>query len=291
MIAPATVLPPKETPRRPGTEPPPGATDCHVHVFAPAGRYPFNPARPYTPPPGIDAARLIRMHDAIGISRAVLVASNVYAEDLRATEDALEANPDRFRGVALIRPDIADPELDRLHGLGFRAVRINLVLPGALRMEHLPVLAPRLADRGWHIEVQSKPETLAEMADRLLALPIDLVVDHLALLRPEHGDKHPGIVAVLRLLDSGRGWAKLSGPYVGEPEGPRFPKAVVLARRFAEAAPERCLWGSNWPHPQAVPIPDDGDLVDWLSEVVPEPAVRRRILVDNPARLFGFPPS
>jgi 2-pyrone-4,6-dicarboxylate lactonase len=284
-----TVLPPKDVPSRPRTMPPPGATDCHVHVFAPPNRYPFYAARAYTPPPGIDAARLIRMHEAIGVGRAVLVASNVYAEDLRATEDALKAHPDRFRGVALIRPDIADAEFDRLHRLGFRAVRINLVLAGALRMEHLPALAPRLADRGWHLEVQSKPETLAEVADRLMALPIDIAIDHLSLIRPEHGENHPGIAAVLRLLDGGRGWAKLSGPYVGEPAGPRYPKAAALARRFAEAAPERCLWGSNWPHPQAVPMPDDGDLVDWLAEVVPDAAARKRILVDNPARLFGFP--
>ena len=289
MTEPAIVLPPMDAPRRPATAPPPGATDCHVHVFAPAGRYPFNPARPYTPPEGIDAARLIRMHEAIGVSRAVLVASNVFAEDLRATEDALRAYPDRFRGVALIRPDIAEAELDRLHGIGFRAVRINLVLPGALRLEHLPALAPRLASRGWHIEVQSKPETLAEVATSLLALPIDLVVDHLALIRPEHGEAHPGIAAVLRLLDSGRGWAKLSGPYVGEPEGRHFPKAAALARRFGQTAPERCLWGSNWPHPQAVPMPDDGDLLDWLAEAVPDATARHRILVDNPARLFGFP--
>ena len=116
-----TVLPPKDAPRRPKAMPPEGATDCHVHVFAPPDRYPFFPGRAYTPPPGIDAARLIRMHEAIGVSRAVLVASNVYAEDLRATEDALKAHPDRFRGVALIRPDVADSELDRLHALGFRA--------------------------------------------------------------------------------------------------------------------------------------------------------------------------
>ena len=284
-----TVLPPKDAPRRPEAMPPPGATDCHVHVFAPPSRYPFYPARAYTPPLGIDASRLIWMHEAIGVSRAVLVASNVYAEDLRATEDALKAHPDRFRGVALIRPEVADSELDRLHALGFRAVRINLVLAGALRLEHLPALAPRLADRGWHLEVQSKPETLAEVVEQLRALPVDVAIDHLALLRPEHGESHPGIAAVLRLLDGGRGWAKLSGPYVGEPGGPRFPKAVALARRFAAAAPERCLWGSNWPHPQAVPMPDDGDLVDWLAEAVPDAAPRARILVDNPARLFGFP--
>ncbi len=284
-----SVLPPKDMPRRPKATPPPGATDCHVHVFAPPDRYPFYPARAYTPPPGIDASRLIRMHEAIGVSRAVVVASNVYAEDLRATEDALKAYPDRFRGVALIRPDIADAELDRLHALGFRAVRINLVLAGALRLEHLPELAPRLADRCWHLEIQSKPETLAEVADKLIALPVDVAIDHLSLIRPEHGENHPGVAAVLRLLDSGRGWAKLSGPYVGEPGGPRFPKAAALARRFAAAALERCLWGSNWPHPQAVPMPDDGDLVDWLAEAVPDAAARARILVDNPARLFGFP--
>jgi 2-pyrone-4,6-dicarboxylate lactonase len=289
MTVPASVLPPKDMPRRPANAAPPGATDCHVHVFAPPGQFPFNPARPYTPAPGIDAARLIRMHEAIGISRAVLVASNVYAEDLRATEEALAAHPGRFRGVALIRPDIAESDLDRLNRLGFRAVRINLVLPGALRMEHLPALAPRLAARGWHLEVQSRPETLAEVAHQLAALPIEIAIDHLALIRPEHGENHPGIAAVLRLLDGGRGWAKLSGPYVGEPGGPGFPKAAGLARRFAVAAPERCLWGSNWPHPQAQPIPDDGDLLDWLADAVPDAGARRRILVDNPARLFGFP--
>jgi predicted TIM-barrel fold metal-dependent hydrolase len=291
MSAPASVLPPLDMPRRPTHAVPPGATDCHVHVFAAPGRFPFHAARAYTPPMGIDASRLIRMHEAIGVDRAVLIASNVYAEDLRATEEALTAHPGRFRGVALIRPDIAEAELDRLHALGFRAVRINLVLAGALRLEHLPALAPRLAARGWHLEVQLKPETLVEVSSRLLVLPIEIAIDHLALIRPEHGENHPAIAAVRRLLDGGRGWAKLSGPYVGEPQGPRFPKAAALARLFAEAAPERCLWGSNWPHPQAQPIPDDGDLVDWLAEAVPDAAARRRILVDNPARLFGFAPS
>ncbi|MBM3546299.1 MAG: hypothetical protein FJX54_05065 [Alphaproteobacteria bacterium] len=288
MTVPASVLPPLDTPRRPVHPVPAGATDCHVHVFAPPGRFPFNPGRPYTPAPGMHPGRLIRMHQAIGVSRAVLVASNVYAEDLRATEEALAVYPDRFRGVALVRPDVAESELDRLHRLGFRAVRINLVLPGALKLEHLPMLAPRLAARGWHLEVQTKPETLAEVVGQLLALPIDVAIDHLSLIRPEHGDNHPGIAAVLRLLDSGRGWAKLSGPYVGEPVGPRFPKAAILAKRFASAAPERCLWGSNFPHPQAEPMPDDGDLIDWLAEAVPDATARKRILVDNPARLFGF---
>jgi len=290
MTASAPVLPPLDTPRRPTAAVPPGAVDCHVHVFAPPDRFPFSPERAYTPAPAIDPARLIRMHEAIGIGRAVLVASNVYAEDLRATEEALTAHPDRFRGVALVGPGIADAELDRLHRFGFRAVRINLVAPGALKIEHLPALAPRLAARGWHLEVQSKPEILAEIATQLAALPIAIAIDHLALLRPEHGENHPGVAAVLRLLDGGRGWAKLSAPYVGE-SGPRFPKAAALARRFAAAAPERCLWGSNWPHPQAQPIPDDGDLVDWLAEAVPDADARKRILVDNPARLFGFPAS
>lgn len=289
MTDPASVLPPMDAPRRPATAVPPGSTDCHVHVFAPPGHVPFSPARAYTPAPGIDAVRLIRMHEAMGIGRAVLVASNVYAEDLRATEAALAAHPDRFRGVALIRPDVADSELDRLHRLGFRAIRINLVLAGALRMEHLPTLAPRLAARGWHLEVQSKPETLVEAVGRLMALPVDVVIDHLSLLRPQHKEVHVG--AVLRLLDGGRGWAKLSAPYVGEPGDRHYPMAAAVARRFAAAAPERCLWGSNWPHPQAQPIPDDGDLLDWLAEAVPDAAARRRILVDNPARLFGFPPS
>ena len=229
------------------------------------------------------------MHRTLGIARAVLVASNVYAEDLRATEDALRDHPRRFRGVALVRPDVADGELRRLDGLGFRAVRINLVLPGALGIEHLPRLAPRLAGLGWHLEVQARPETLAEVAERLRALPVDLVLDHLCLIRPEHGPDHPGVAAALRLLEGGRGWAKLSAPYVGEPGGSRFPHAAALARRFVAAAPERCLWGSNWPHPQAVPIPDDGDLLDWLAEAIPDEASRRRVLVDNPARRYGFP--
>jgi predicted TIM-barrel fold metal-dependent hydrolase len=288
MTSPATVLPPHPDPHKPRFAAPSGAVDCHVHVFAPPERYPFAAGRGYTPAPGIDPARLKRMHDRLGIARAVLVASNVYGEDLRATEDALRDHPDRFRGVALLRPDVEDDELKRLDRLGFVATRINLVLPGALRLEHLPELAPRLAALGWHLEVQSKPETMAEVAGRLRALPVELVLDHLCLIRPEHGPEHPGAVAALRLLESGRAWMKLSAPYVGEPGGAPYPKAAALARRFADAAPERCLWGSNFPHPQAVPIPDDGDLMDWLADIVPDEAARRRILVDNPVRRYRF---
>lgn len=288
---PAQVLPPHPAPHRPAASVPPGAIDCHVHVFAPPDLYPFMAGRAYTPAPGIDPARLARMHAAIGIERAVLVASNVYGEDLRATEDALSAEPSRFRGVALLRPDVTDEELKRLDMLGFRAARINLVAAGALRLEHLDALAPRLAARRWHIEVQPTPAALAEIGERLHDLPVEVVVDHLGLIKPEHGLEHPGTKALLRLLDRGRTWIKLSAPYVGEPGGPRFPKAVELARRFVAAAPDHCLWGSNWPHPQAMPIPDDGDLMDWLAEVVPDEAARRRILVDNPARRYGFPPA
>jgi predicted TIM-barrel fold metal-dependent hydrolase len=267
---------------------PAGACDTHAHVFAPAGVYAYAEKRPYTPATDTGLPAYRRMLDAIGFERAVLVHFNIYGPDNRATIDALAETPGAFRGVALVRPEVDDAALEQLSAAGMRGVRINLEFPGELGLEGVERMAPRLARLGWHVQMLTSMGRLPEIAPRLLALPLDVVIDHMGLPRSEADLATPGLARMLDLLSSGRVWVKLSAPYYGHADAPAYALATAVARRLLAANPERMLFGTNWPHPHADPVPDEGVLVDWIAAVTDHPAGLRQVLVDNPARLYGF---
>jgi 2-pyrone-4,6-dicarboxylate lactonase len=280
--------PPRANPGRPAARVPNGACDTHAHVFAPAGIYPYAARRPYTPAPetGLEAYR--RMLAAIGFARGVLVHSNIYGPDNRATTDALAAMAGAFRGIALVGPEVDGSTLAALAAVGMRGIRINLEFPGETSLDDVEAMAPRLAGFGWHVQMLTKAARLPAIAARLKALPIDVVIDHMGLPRSEDDLTGPGFRALLRLLETGKAWVKLSAPYYADRDGPGYPFASRAARRLWQACPERMLFGTNWPHPHADPVPDDGALVDWIAAIAGSEAGLRQILVDNPGRLYGF---
>jgi predicted TIM-barrel fold metal-dependent hydrolase len=282
--------PPRARPRAPRCTVPAGACDSHAHVFAPPGVYPYAERRPYTPAPGTDLAAYRRTLRALGIERAVLVHSNVYGPDNRATTDALARMAGAFCGIALVRPEIEDATLKGLAAAGIRGIRINLEFPGETGVAEVEAMAPRLAALGWHVQMLVQAERLPGIAARLRALPIDVVIDHMGLPTPERGLETAGMRALLALLESGRCWVKLSAPYYGRSDPPEYAFAAAAAARLFAARPDRMLFGTNWPHPHASPPPDEGNLVDWLAGVAGGGAGLREVLVANPARLYGFAP-
>jgi 2-pyrone-4,6-dicarboxylate lactonase len=278
---------PRRAARRPRSKVPEGACDTHAHVFAPEGVYPYASRRPYTPASGTGLDAYRRMLGAIGFERAVLVHSNIYGPDNRATTDALAEMAGAFRGIALVRPEFDDAALAALAAAGMRGIRINLEFPGEMDLDDLEKMAPRLAGLGWHVQLLSGAARLAPLRERLAALPIDIVIDHMGL--PRAADRAgEAFAALLELLGTGRTWVKLSAPYYGRADGPDYPFGTEFARRLYAARPDRMLFGTNWPHPQADPVPDEGDLVDWIAAVTASEGGLRQVLVGNPARLYGF---
>jgi len=265
---------------------PPDACDCHMHVYEPG--YSAAPTWPFAVPNApLSSYREVRRET--GLSRCVVVQPNAYAFDNACTEAAIRALGDTARGVATIAPDIADSELERLHAAGFRSARCFMLARTLFTWDDVDVLAARIAPLGWHIDLQLDGRELPLHLDRLRRLPANLVIDHNGKFMEPVRAEHPAFAALLGLLDSGRVWVKLSAPYETSKRGPpRFDDVSVLARRLAAHAPERCLWASNWPHPGQANPPSNAMLLDLLRDWVPDEATRNRILVDNPALLYGF---
>jgi predicted TIM-barrel fold metal-dependent hydrolase len=268
---------------------PPRACDCHFHVFGPFARFPLDPGRAYDPPEAsVEAYR--RVAERLGIERMVIVQPSPYGTDNRVTLDAVRRfGPERARAVAVIDDSIDDTALRALDEGGVRGVRFNLVSGNGTPEAQLETLARRVAPLGWHVQVYAEGEKLAALTPLLARLPVDVVIDHIGGVRAALATAHPQFQALLRLLDSGRAWVKLCGyraSSVGHPWDDVAPNIQALAR----AAPERCVWGTDWPHVQMPPgpRPEPRALFDQLLAWVPDPRARRRILVENPARLYGF---
>jgi len=265
---------------------PPGACDCHMHVYD--SRYPVDP-RWTVPPPSAPAADYLRVQRELGLERVVVVQPNAYGFDNSCTTDAIRDLGAQARGVATVAPDVADAELSRLHAAGIRGARCYMLPNALLSWDDVRAVAARVAPLGWHVQVQLDGRDLPQYDGLLRGLPTDVVVDHngkfLELVSPEH----PAFRTLLRLLDSGRCWVKLSAPYeTSKTGGPRYEDVSVLARALATHNPEQCVWASNWPHPGRNPSPDNGEILDLLRDWAPDEATRRRILVDNPVRVYGF---
>jgi len=265
---------------------PPGACDCHMHVYD--VRYPVDP-RWTVPPPVAPVAAYREVQRELGIGRAVVVQPNAYAFDNRCTVDAIRELGPLTRGVAAVAPDVTDVELARLHEAGIRGARCYMLPNAFLTWDDVRAIAARVAPFGWHVQVQLDGRELPKHAALLTALPTEVVIDHNGkyLVPVEPSDL--SFATLLRLLDSGRTWVKLSAPYETSKTGePRYEDVSVLARALVARNPERCVWASNWPHPGQNPPPSSAAMLDLLLDWAPDAATRTRILVDNPARLYGF---
>jgi predicted TIM-barrel fold metal-dependent hydrolase len=283
--------PPDPHPRAPRHAPPPLAWDCHMHLFGPATQFQFEAHSPYTSDDAL-AEDYLRMQDTLGLARGVVVSAGGYGRNYRHLQWVLERFGKRLRGIILPPVDFRQDEIAPLQALGVRGIRM-FAGPAGHEWSHLPTIEPRLAqlvcDAGWHVQYQSLVHGhLVHVADQLLALPNRIVLDHFGAFDATLGLEQPAFTTVLRMLDTGRVWVKLSAPMRSTRE--EFPYAAMqpFAQALVRHAPERMLWGSDWPHVQLNDrlMPNDGDLVDLLAQWIPDEATRRRVLQENPRPLY-----
>jgi predicted TIM-barrel fold metal-dependent hydrolase len=273
---------------KPRFVPPPGATDCHFHTYDKT--YPAAKGATLLPEDASpDDYRALQRR--IDTTRGVIIQPSTYGTDNRlqiASRQALGA--ENFRVIAVVAEDISDADLRRLDEQGVRGVRFNLGFPGPLTVDSLKLLAPKLANLGWHCQINMRPKQIEDNADLLASLPGRLVLDHLAQIPQPAGLESAPYRIVRGLLDRGKTWIKLSGPYVSSKQGaPDYADAGAVAAAYVKAAPERMVWGSDWPHPSEKDgKPDDAKMLDLFAAWAGEAAFKR-ILVDNPAELYGFP--
>ena len=272
---------------------PPNACDCHHHIYDPA-RFPMvdTPGRP--PPSNGSMVEFRQLQKRIGTTRHIVVQPRNYGVENEITLDALKQAAGNARGVAVVRPTITDAELKRFNEAGVRGIRFSIGDPKSrvVQPDMIEPLAQRIAPLGWHIQFNMEAEQVVEMADLLRRLPTPLVFDHLGNPTLPAGIDHPSHAIIRGLIDKGRTWVKVSGAYSNTKIGPPdYPDATKIAQTFVKAAPERCVWGSDWPHPTMPDNnkPDDSVLFDLLLVWAPDEATRNRILVTNPEVLYGFP--
>jgi predicted TIM-barrel fold metal-dependent hydrolase len=274
--------------RTPSYRVPPGACDAHCHVFGPADRFPYAPDRAYTPP---DAPYedLVRLHRVLGVERAVIVHASCHGSDMRVTLDAIARSGGAVRGVAVVDPGVTDADLAALDAGGIRGVRFNFVkhLGGMPDMAFFDRVLAQVEPLGWHVVLHLDAEDVVELAPRIARIRVPFVIDHMGRVKAKNGLDQAPFQQLLELMRNPLAWVKICGAERVSSAGAPFRDALPFARALVEAAPDRVLWGTDWPHPNvAGDMPNDGDLVDLLAEAVGDEAVRRRVLVDNPARLY-----
>jgi len=285
-----TTAPPDPKPRKPQFKAPPLACDAHCHVFGPAARFPYADDRSYTPPDAPKEA-LSALHRHLGLERAVIVQASCHGSDNRAMLDAIAASRGRTMGVAIV-DDAEEATLAALHAGGVRGVRFNFVkhLGGMPDLDLFHAVVERIVPLGWHLVVHMDAVDIVELAPLLRALPVPFVVDHMGRVKAAGGLDQAPFKALLELARLETCWIKVCGSERVSSLGPPFTDAIPFARALVDAAPDRVLWGTDWPHPNVGRyMPNDGDLVDLLPLIAADPGKRQKLLVDNPARLYGFP--
>ena len=267
---------------------PAGAVDTHAHVIGEPSRHRFVEERSYTPPPA-SGDDYVRMLDATGMTFGVLVQVSVHGTDNTLLLDTLAAHPTSLRGVAVAPPDLPDTTWSELHDAGIRGLRLSTLMGGAVGLDNLDRYEALCAELGWHLQFFIDAERLSSQdASRLAKLRVPAVLDHLGHVSVSAGLDSRGMQLMLSLLRDGA-WTKLSAAY-RLAEQPPYGETIPFARALIEAAPDRCVWGSDWPHPAMWgSMPNVGDLLDLLADWAPDEAVRNRILVDNAHALYGFP--
>jgi 2-pyrone-4,6-dicarboxylate lactonase len=283
-------LPFNPAPSKPTYIPPPGAVDAHCHVFGPGDRFPYAPERKYTP---CDAPKekLWELRDHLGFSRNVIVQATCHGADNRALVDALQVSGDMARGVATVRSDITDDQLAQLHEAGVRGVRFNFVkrLVDVLPFDSLRQIADRIKQLDWHIVIYFEGRELPELYDFFTSLPTVVVVDHMGrpdVSKPVDSPEFELFIKMMR--EHTNFWSKVSCPERLSVQGPPdYSDVRPFARRVVETFPDRVLWGTDWPHPNMKShMPDDGQLVDVIPHIASTTELRRKLLVDNPMRLY-----
>ncbi|HZR72239.1 amidohydrolase family protein [Bradyrhizobium sp.] len=269
---------------------PTNACDCHHHIYD--GRFPVSPHWRQGFPVGATVADYRLLQRRLGTTRSVVVQPSTYGIDNRCLVDALSQLGTAARGVAVVDTEVKDAELRALNDAGVRAIRVNFVSAqtwGTTTPEMLTTLAGRVHPFGWHVQILMTGDQVAAHEAVLRALPTKVVIDHLGRIPQPDGVRHPAFAAVSRMLSRGRTWVKVTEPYEDSKLGPPYADSSEVARAYVNDAPERILWGTDWPHPtQRGTKPDDALLVDLLADWAPDEATRRRILIENPAELFGF---
>lgn len=266
-----------------------GATDCHLHIFGPPERYPFTPNRFYTPPEA-SLADYDALSTSLGLDRMVIVQPSVYGMDNRCTLDmCAAAGKSRARAIVVVGDSVSDSQLSDMNAIGARGIRINALTPAGVPIAKIKTLAERIAPLGWHLQFWISGAQLVELSDLIRALPVPAVFDHLGQFSLDGAMNSPQLVALLRLLKEDHCWVKLCGYRVSK-KGPPYDDIRAPVEAMIAAAPTRCVWGTDWPHPhlEGRPYPDVRFLLDLVGDWAGDEAQRKRILVDNPARLYGF---
>jgi predicted TIM-barrel fold metal-dependent hydrolase len=282
-----TIAAPDASPVKPIYTAPPGACDAHCHIFGPAARFPYAPTRRYTPP---DAPKemLAALHRRLGLSRAVLVQASCHGTDNRAMLDAIASSNGAWRGVAMVDADVTDGELEALHAGGVRGVRFNFVahLGGAPDLNAVDQMLRRVDPLGWHVVLHLDAEDILTYRDFLARLRVPFVIDHMGRVKAAHGLEQQPFRLLLDLMKNELAWVKVSGPERISAGSKPFHDAIPFARALIDAAPDRVLWGTDFPHPNVKVMPNDGELVDLFARFTDDEDLRRKVLVENPARLY-----
>jgi predicted TIM-barrel fold metal-dependent hydrolase len=289
--------PPDPNTRKPSFTPPANSCDTHFHIFGPPEKFPFLSTHEYTPP-AAPLEHYLKMIQIIGIERAVVVQPSVHGLDNSAALDAIASSDGRFRGVGRIDDQTPKSELHRLHRSGIRGVRFNLLdrPRGNVKLDVLDRCVEHIAELGWSVDLHIDMKNLIGRENRIRNMPVPVVIDHIARVKPPEGLKQAGFELLLDLLRLTHVWVKVSGADkicnskvygFGLP----FIEVIPYARAVIAAAPDRIIWGSDWPHSNNFSpghTPNDGDLIDLLAAFAPDESTRKKILVDNPAALYGF---
>jgi 2-pyrone-4,6-dicarboxylate lactonase len=276
-------------PSKPRLALPRGACDTHFHVFGPAKKFPFAEDRAYTPADAPKEA-LFAMHKRMGIERGVMVQSAAHGFDNSAGADLIAADPKRYLGVALLPVSASASEIQKLDKQGFRGVRFNYMahLGEGTPVEDVMRFARKLADAGWHLQIHMDSSLIAQMAPALLRSPVPVMIDHMGRVDASLGVAQKPFQELLRLLENPNISVKVSGCERSSRQASPWKDAIPFARKLVEEFPAQTVWGTDWPHPNLKEIPDDGVMVDNLAEIAPSERQLRALLVENPARFYGF---
>lgn len=268
---------------------PPGAVDCHTHIFQ--SGYPLIPNRGYTPPDST-LDDMLGMHRQIGIERVVFTQPSAYGTDNSAILDAMAQIPERARAIVAVGLPVDDDQLAALDRQGVRGLRLNLDNVGGMPIElsDVPHLASRIQDLGWHLEFLFAGKDLPELAPLLRSLPVPVSIAHFGYMPAAEGVGYPPFRTLVDLVRDGNTWVKLSAPNrLGVGDLPPWDEVIPLAQTLIEARPDRMLWASDWPHPNKFgDQPNDADLIEQLELWAPDPELRHQILVENPVELYRF---
>jgi 2-pyrone-4,6-dicarboxylate lactonase len=289
MLTPTIPGPDPQT-RTPKFELPALACDAHCHIFGPHAKYPYAADRPYTPPDA-PLQDFRALHAKLGVGRAVIVNASVHGTDNRVALDAIAASGGTYRAIANINDTVTERELEALHEGGFRGCRFNFVrhLGGVPNQRVFNRVIEMIAPLGWHVDLHFDAIDLPRYADMLAKLPLPYTIDHIGRVKASDGlDQLPFRTLIDLMRRDTKCWVKVCGCERVSSAGPPFTDAVPFARRIVETAPDRVIWGTDWPHPNVRVMPNDGDLVDLIPLFAPEPELQDKILVSNPAKLFGF---